>query len=115
MTDGPVGGVVADLSFVSLKVALGPALALVEPGGWLVALVKPQFEVGRSGVGRGGIVRDAALREAAVRDIVEWLQNSGWQVTGQRPSPIAGGSGNIEILVGARRRHREAKDRHDRG
>ena len=59
--------IVADVSFISLTKALGPALALAAPGAWLVALIKPQFEVGRERVGKGGIVRDAAARAAARR------------------------------------------------
>lgn len=98
-----VAAVVADVSFVSLRRVLGPALAMAAPGAWLVVLVKPQFEVGRAGVGKGGIVRDAALRDKAVADVVAWIAADGWQVAGQIVSPIQGGSGNVEYLVGARR------------
>ncbi len=62
----PVNAVVADLSFISLTLALPAALGLAVPGAWLVALVKPQFEAGRAAVGKGGIVRDVAARTAAV-------------------------------------------------
>lgn len=102
-TGGKVGAIVADLSFISLKLALAPALELAAPGAWLVALVKPQFEVGRAGVGKGGIVRDAVLRQAAVDEIAVWLSGLGWCVAGPIASPIAGGSGNVEHLIGARR------------
>ncbi len=99
-----VTALVADVSFISLTKVLPGVMALTAPGCWLVALVKPQFEVGRSAVGKGGIVRDAAAREAAVSAVATLIADTpGWQVTGVLASPIAGGSGNIEYLVGARR------------
>jgi len=100
----PVDAVVADVSFISLRKALPAALALATPGAWLVALVKPQFEVGRDGIGKGGIVRDDALRLRALGDICAWLRDEiGWHVDGTMPSPVAGGDGNQEYLVGARK------------
>ena len=69
----PVGAIAADLSFISLELALPPALSLASPGAWLVALVKPQFEVGRAFVGKGGVVRDAGARVAAVARITEFV------------------------------------------
>jgi 23S rRNA (cytidine1920-2'-O)/16S rRNA (cytidine1409-2'-O)-methyltransferase len=100
----PVTAITADLSFISLKLALPPALALADAGAWAVALVKPQFEVGRQAVGKGGIVRDDALRLAAVSGMEEFVAaQSGWQVLGQIESPIAGGDGNIEYLLAARK------------
>jgi 23S rRNA (cytidine1920-2'-O)/16S rRNA (cytidine1409-2'-O)-methyltransferase len=96
--------IVADLSFISLKLALPPALGLAAPGAWGVFLVKPQFEVGRDGVGKGGIVRDPALAEAAAQDLAAWLGDQpGWRVAGLVPSPIEGGDGNREFLLGATR------------
>ena len=98
----PVGALVADVSFISLTKALPAALALAVPGAWLVALVKPQFEAGRAAVGKGGIVRDPAARERAVAEVKQWLAaQPGWRIIGVIPSPIAGGSGNIEFLLGA--------------
>lgn len=100
----PVDAITADLSFISLAKALGPALALAAPGAFLVALVKPQFEVGRDRVGKGGIVRDEAAREDALQSVSAWIAaQPGWHVVGSIPSPITGGSGNVEFLVGARR------------
>lgn len=100
----PIEAVVADVSFISLRKALPAALALATPGAWLVALVKPQFEVGREGIGKGGIVRDEALRLRAVDGICAWLANEmGWHVEGSIPSPLQGGDGNQEFLVGARK------------
>jgi 23S rRNA (cytidine1920-2'-O)/16S rRNA (cytidine1409-2'-O)-methyltransferase len=96
--------IVADLSFISLRLALPPALGLATPGAWGVFLVKPQFEVGRDLVGKGGIVRDAAAAAGAADAIAAWLETDmAWRVAGILPSPIAGGDGNREYLVGARR------------
>ncbi len=98
----PIAAIVADLSFISLTKALRPALALAAPGAWLAALIKPQFEVGRARIGKGGIVRDAAARQAAVDAVTNWLASvGGWRVVGVIPSPIKGGSGNEEFLLGA--------------
>ncbi len=100
-----VGAIVVDVSFISLRKALPSALALTAPGCWLVALVKPQFEVGREGVGKGGIVRDPALHEQALADVRDWLvAQAGWSVIGDMPSPIKGGSGNVEFLLAGGRR-----------
>jgi len=101
--DHPVEAIVTDVSFIPLRPALGPALALAASAAWLVALVKPQFEVGRDGIGKGGIVRDPALGEKALADVVAWLGEVGWTVDGTLPSPIAGGDGNAEYLLGARK------------
>jgi len=99
----PVGAIVADVSFISLQKALPAALELAAPGAWLVALIKPQFEAGREHVGKGGIVRDPEAREAAVGRISDWLAGlPGWTVLSVVASPIKGGSGNEEFLVGAR-------------
>ena len=99
----PVAAIVADVSFISLTKALLPALALATPGAWLVALVKPQFEVGRGGIGKGGIVREPAARQQAVDTVTAWLSaQASWRIAGVVPSPIIGGSGNEEYLLGAR-------------
>jgi 23S rRNA (cytidine1920-2'-O)/16S rRNA (cytidine1409-2'-O)-methyltransferase len=83
---------------------LGSVLGLSELSAWLVVLVKPQFEVGRGRVGSGGIVRDAVARRDAVDQVRAFLaQQSSWRVIGEMESPILGGSGNVEYLVGARR------------
>jgi len=96
--------IVADVSFISLKIALPPALALAAPGARLIALIKPQFEAGRDALGKGGVVRDAAVREAVCRDLARWLEEEqGWHVAGLMPSPIAGGDGNREFLVHAQK------------
>ncbi|WDI30208.1 TlyA family RNA methyltransferase [Hyphococcus flavus] len=96
----PVDLIVCDVSFISLKKALPPALALAAPQAKLVALIKPQFEVGPSGIGKGGLVKDG-LAEPAARNIVEWIARQDWIVTGVIDSPIKGGDGNAEFLVSA--------------
>jgi 23S rRNA (cytidine1920-2'-O)/16S rRNA (cytidine1409-2'-O)-methyltransferase len=98
----PVGAIVADVSFISLTKALPAALGLAAPGAWLIALVKPQFEAGREAVGKGGIVRDAQARARAVAEVRAFINATpGWKVFAEMPSPIAGGSGNEEVLIGA--------------
>ena len=100
----PIGAITADVSFISLTKTLPVPLALAAPGAWLIALIKPQFEAGRAAVGKGGIVRDAADRQRGVESVRDWIAaQPGWRVLGVIPSPIAGGSGNVEFLLGARR------------
>jgi 23S rRNA (cytidine1920-2'-O)/16S rRNA (cytidine1409-2'-O)-methyltransferase len=78
-------------------------MRLAQPGAWLIALIKPQFEVGRAHVGKGGIVRDAAAREAAVARVGATISaQPGWHPIGTVTSPITGGDGNVEVLIGAR-------------
>lgn len=94
--------IVIDVSFISLMLALPRALAMAAPGAWLIALVKPQFEVGREHIGKGGIVRDAGIAHAAAERVAQWLSSvDGWKVTGLILSPIEGGDGNREYLLGA--------------
>jgi 23S rRNA (cytidine1920-2'-O)/16S rRNA (cytidine1409-2'-O)-methyltransferase len=95
------GAVTADLSFISLGKALPAVLGLARPGAWLVALVKPQFEVGRASVGKGGIVRDEGEQARARAGVAAFLRGEGWRVIGEIESPIAGGDGNREWLVAA--------------
>lgn len=100
----PLTALVADVSFISLKKALPAVLDLAAPGAWLVALVKPQFEVGREAVGKGGIVRDPVQRQTAADDIGVWIgARQGWRLSGIVESPISGGDGNKEFLLGATR------------
>ncbi len=97
----PVQLIVCDVSFISLKLALPPALGLAEEGAMLVALIKPQFEAGREAVGRGGIVSDPAEHERVCAEVAEFLRGQGWRVLGVTASPVEGGDGNREFLVGA--------------
>ena len=97
--------VVCDVSFISLELALPPALALAAPDARLIALIKPQFEVGKGQVGKGGVVRDPALHQAVCARIAEWLsEEQGWPVLGISESPITGPKGNREFLIAATRR-----------
>ncbi|HEX2726918.1 MAG TPA: TlyA family RNA methyltransferase, partial [Beijerinckiaceae bacterium] len=89
----PIDVLVADLSFISLKLALAPAVARLAQGGSLVALIKPQFEAGRARVGKG-VVRDEAVQRAVCDDIATFLGDIGLTVLGVMPSPILGGEGN---------------------
>jgi 23S rRNA (cytidine1920-2'-O)/16S rRNA (cytidine1409-2'-O)-methyltransferase len=96
--------IVCDASFIGLTVVLPAALALAAPAARLVALIKPQFEVGKGRVGKGGVVRDPALHREVCERITAWLEaQPGWHVEGVIPSPIRGPEGNIEFLVFARR------------
>ncbi|WP_066553314.1 TlyA family RNA methyltransferase [Croceicoccus bisphenolivorans] len=95
--------VVCDASFIGLAKVLEVPLSLAAPDATLVALIKPQFEVGRGEVGKGGVVRDPALHERVCDEVTEWLTASGWQVRGLTQSPITGPEGNVEFLVWAHR------------
>jgi 23S rRNA (cytidine1920-2'-O)/16S rRNA (cytidine1409-2'-O)-methyltransferase len=100
----PVGIITADVSFISATKALGSALTLAADGCMLVALVKPQFEVGPDRVGKGGIVRDEAARMDALQAVGDWIAGQpNWHIAGSIESPVKGGSGNVEYLIGARR------------
>jgi 23S rRNA (cytidine1920-2'-O)/16S rRNA (cytidine1409-2'-O)-methyltransferase len=90
--------VVADVSFISLRLVLPPAFDLLGYGGMAVALIKPQFEAGRGEVGKGGIVRDPAVREHVVRGLVEWAGPYSVESAGVIPSPLPGRDGNEEFL-----------------
>lgn len=97
-----VTALVADLSFISLTKALGAPLQLTGLGAWLIALVKPQFEAGPGAVGKGGIVSDPSEQARSVREVAGWLSaQPEWDVVGTMPSPIVGGDGNQEFLLGA--------------
>ena len=101
--DEAVDLVVADVSFISLRLALPPSLEKLRGGGDVVALVKPQFEAGRDAVGKGGIVRDPEARAAAVVAVASDLGRRGIGVVAITPSPIAGREGNREIFIHARK------------
>ena len=99
----PADLVVCDVSFISLELALPAALALARDDATLVALIKPQFEVGKGQVGKGGVVRDPALHEQVCARIARWLEDvQGWRVLGVTESPITGPKGNREFLIAAR-------------
>jgi 23S rRNA (cytidine1920-2'-O)/16S rRNA (cytidine1409-2'-O)-methyltransferase len=96
--------IVSDVSFISLKLALPPALTLAEAGAWVVMLVKPQFEAGRENVGKGGMLKDPSSGPQIAADLETWLNSlGGWQSFGVIPSPIAGGDGTQEYLLAGRK------------
>src|SRR6478735_6499495 len=92
--------VVCDASFIGLTKVLEMPLILAEPRCTLVALIKPQFEVGREEVGKGGIVRDPVLHARVCDEVREWLEEGGWRMLGITESPITGTEGNVEFLSG---------------
>ncbi|MEJ2409580.1 MAG: TlyA family RNA methyltransferase [Novosphingobium sp.] len=103
--DVPCNWVVCDASFIGLAKVLEIPLRLAAPACRLVALIKPQFEVGRNEVGKGGVVRDPALHERVCGEVSIWLEGEGWEIQGIVESPIKGPEGNVEFLVSARRRY----------
>jgi len=90
---------VSDVSFISLKLALPPALELAAPGAEGIFLVKPQFEAGKDNIGKGGLV-DPAIAEKTAKSLQAWLGSvPGWTAGGLIPSPVKGGDGNAEWLL----------------
>ncbi|WP_137132338.1 TlyA family RNA methyltransferase [Rhizobium sp. FY34] len=102
--DDEIGMVVSDVSFISLKLALPPALDMAEPGAVCVLLVKPQFEAGRDFVSKAGLLKDPETAPDVAADLERWLvEEMGWVSIGLIPSPISGGDGNVEYLLGGRK------------
>jgi 23S rRNA (cytidine1920-2'-O)/16S rRNA (cytidine1409-2'-O)-methyltransferase len=98
------GAVVCDASFIGLETVLPAPLSLAAPGAFCVALIKPQFEVGKGRVGKGGVVRDPDLHREVCDRIAAWFAAMpGWSVDGVDRSPITGPEGNVEFLIGATR------------
>ena len=98
----PLDLVVCDVSFISVTKALGPALSRVRPGGWLISLIKPQFEAGRAALGKGGVVKEEADRIRAIELVKSFLSaDMGWCVHQLIDSPITGPDGNHEYLMSA--------------
>lgn len=92
--------IVCDASFISLRTVLPAAMSFVKNGGHLIALIKPQFEVGKDNVGKGGVVRDPALHQQVCEEISVWLDGlPGWRKAGLTESPIKGPEGNVEFLI----------------
>ena len=100
----PIQLFVCDASFIGLAKVLERPLTFAAPGARLMALIKPQFEAGRTEVGKGGVVRDPAIHARICDDVTVWLQNTNWRVDGITPSPITGPEGNVEFLVAAQQR-----------
>jgi 23S rRNA (cytidine1920-2'-O)/16S rRNA (cytidine1409-2'-O)-methyltransferase len=91
--------VVVDVSFISLRLVLPVVARLLRPGGWVVALVKPQFEAGRARVGKGGVVRDPAVHREVLASILGWAPTIGLGPLTAVASPIRGPAGNVEFLI----------------
>jgi 23S rRNA (cytidine1920-2'-O)/16S rRNA (cytidine1409-2'-O)-methyltransferase len=100
---GPVDLVVADLSFISLRIVLPALIACTRADADLLPMVKPQFEVGRERLGSGGVVRDPQLRAAAVLAVSRAAGELGWNTCGVAPSKLPGPSGNVEFFLWLRR------------
>ena len=103
MIDRTCNWVVCDASFISLMKVLERPFELAAPQARAVALIKPQFEVGREEVGKGGVVRDPALHARVCDEVRAWFEAGGWQVQGIVESPITGPEGNVEFLIAAHR------------
>jgi 23S rRNA (cytidine1920-2'-O)/16S rRNA (cytidine1409-2'-O)-methyltransferase len=100
---GPVDGVVADLSFISLRTVLPVLLPLARPGAPVVVLVKPQFEAGREEATRGkGVIRDPAVWTEALRAVIDAALDGGATIMGGMPSPLRGAEGNVEFFLHVR-------------
>ena len=96
----PIDLIVCDASFIGLQTVLPAALSLAAPGALLIALIKPQFEVGKGRVGKGGVVREPELHREVCEKIQNWLESlAGWTVMGVTESPIKGPEGNREFLI----------------
>jgi 23S rRNA (cytidine1920-2'-O)/16S rRNA (cytidine1409-2'-O)-methyltransferase len=99
-----IGAIVSDVSFISLKLALPPALEMAESGAFCVLLVKPQFEAGREAISKAGLLKDPDTAPAVAAELERWLvEDMGWTSLGLVPSPITGGDGNVEFLLGGRK------------
>ena len=103
MVDRPCDWVVCDASFIGLAKVLERPFELAAPQARAVALIKPQFEVGREEVGKGGVVRDPALHARVCEEVRAWFEAGGWRVQGIVESPITGPEGNVEFLISAKR------------
>ena len=102
--DRPIDFIVSDVSFISLKLALAPALDLAEPGSHCLLLVKPQFEAGRDAISKAGLLKEPESAPLVAAELERWLvEDMGWESLGLIPSPIAGGDGNEEFLLAGRK------------
>ena len=94
-----IHGAVIDVAFISLRLVVPPVSELLLPDAFIIALIKPQFEVGKGQVGKGGVVRDPSLHQEVVEKLITFFESSGWVVKGHMESPLKGPKGNREFLV----------------
>jgi 23S rRNA (cytidine1920-2'-O)/16S rRNA (cytidine1409-2'-O)-methyltransferase len=99
----PADLAVIDVSFISLRLVLSPVRELLNPPGDIVALVKPQFEVGKGAVGKGGVIRDPEQHRRVLGELRQFAREKGYAIAGEIPSPILGAKGNREFLLYLRR------------
>ena len=99
----PADFAVIDVSFISLRLVLPRVRDLLSPPGDVVALVKPQFEVGKGAVGKGGVVRDPEQHHRVLSDLRAFAEDTGYAIAGEIPSPVLGAKGNREFLLHLRR------------
>lgn len=104
LDDTAITFIVSDVSFISLKLALAPALEIAEKGSMAALLVKPQFEAGREAISKAGLLKDPTTAPEVAAELERWLiEDMGWISLGIIPSPISGGDGNQEFLLGGRK------------
>jgi 23S rRNA (cytidine1920-2'-O)/16S rRNA (cytidine1409-2'-O)-methyltransferase len=94
-----IDGAVIDVSFISLRLVVPPVSDLLRKHAFIIALIKPQFEVGKGRVGKGGVVRDPQLHQQVVDGLCDFFKDFGWTVMGHIPSPLLGPKGNREFLI----------------
>jgi 23S rRNA (cytidine1920-2'-O)/16S rRNA (cytidine1409-2'-O)-methyltransferase len=97
--EGPIQGAVIDVSFISLRLVVPTVSDLLTRPSFIIALIKPQFEVGKGQVGKGGVVRDPGLHREVIDGLTAFFRDSGWTVEGHTPSPLLGPKGNREFFI----------------
>ncbi len=98
-----INGAVIDVSFISLRIVVPPVSKLLLREAFIIALIKPQFEVGKGQVGKGGVVRDPCLHQEVIHKLSTFFENSGWTVLGNMDSPLMGPKGNREFFIALKR------------
>jgi 23S rRNA (cytidine1920-2'-O)/16S rRNA (cytidine1409-2'-O)-methyltransferase len=99
MLPEPVDLVTIDVSFISLKIVVPAVIKFIKKPAWIIALIKPQFEVGKGKVGKGGVVRDPLQHESVLNELDQFFKDGGWTCLAVVPSPILGPGGNREFLI----------------
>jgi 23S rRNA (cytidine1920-2'-O)/16S rRNA (cytidine1409-2'-O)-methyltransferase len=94
-----IDGAVIDVSFISLRLVVPPVSALLRRHAFIIALIKPQFEVGKGQVGKGGVVRDPKRHQQVIDGLSTFFEDQGWTSNGYIPSPLLGPKGNREFLI----------------